>query len=101
MRALKFRTVICLATALWLAATAVTTTARSAQTPAPKRIISLIPAVTEMLFAIGAGNEVVAVSSYDRFPPEVTSRPPASARAAPRPARGQTMLLSGPHKRIF
>jgi iron complex transport system substrate-binding protein len=38
---------------------------------APKRIISLIPAVTEMLFAIGAGPQVVAVSSFDRYPPEV------------------------------
>lgn len=39
---------------------------------APKRIVSLIPAVTEMLFAIGAGPQVVAVSSFDRYPPEVT-----------------------------
>jgi iron complex transport system substrate-binding protein len=39
--------------------------------PAPQRIISLIPAVTEMLFAIGAGSQVVAVSSFDRYPPEV------------------------------
>ena len=38
----------------------------------PSRIISLIPAVTEMLFAIGAGPQVVAVSSFDRYPPEVT-----------------------------
>lgn len=38
---------------------------------APQRIISLIPAVTEMLFAIGAGPQVVAVSSFDTFPPEV------------------------------
>ena len=37
----------------------------------PARIISLIPAVTEMLFAIGAGPQVVAVSSFDRYPPEV------------------------------
>ena len=39
--------------------------------PRPSRIISLIPAVTEMLFAIGAGPQVVAVSSFDRYPPEV------------------------------
>src|SRR6185503_9392249 len=39
---------------------------------APKRIISLIPAVTEMLFAIGAGPQVAAVSSFDRYPPEVS-----------------------------
>jgi cobalamin transport system substrate-binding protein len=38
----------------------------------PRRIISLIPAVTEMLFAIGAGPQVVAVSSFDRYPPDVT-----------------------------
>ena len=38
---------------------------------APRRIISLIPAVTEMLFAIGAGPQVVAVSSFDRYPPQV------------------------------
>ena len=41
---------------------------------APSRIISLVPAVTEMLFAIGAGREVVGVSSFDTFPPEVASR---------------------------
>jgi iron complex transport system substrate-binding protein len=43
----------------------------SAQEPA-RRIISLIPAVTEMLFAIGAGPQVIAVSSFDTYPPEVT-----------------------------
>ena len=36
----------------------------------PSRIISFVPAVTEMLFAIGAGDQVVGVSSYDIFPPE-------------------------------
>src|SRR6185295_6525056 len=43
--------------------------AQPARTPA--RIVSLIPAVTEMLFAIGAGPQVIAVSSFDRYPPEV------------------------------
>lgn len=41
----------------------------------PQRIISLIPAVTEMLFAIGAGDQVVGVSSFDTFPAEVEKRP--------------------------
>jgi iron complex transport system substrate-binding protein len=41
----------------------------------PTRIVSLVPSVTEMLFAIGAGPRVVGVSSYDRQPPEVTSIP--------------------------
>ncbi len=37
----------------------------------PRRIVSIVPAVTEMLFAIGAGPHVVAVSSFDTWPPEV------------------------------
>jgi iron complex transport system substrate-binding protein len=40
----------------------------------PKRIVSLIPAVTEMLFEIGAGDQVVGVSSFDTYPAEVSSR---------------------------
>ena len=43
-------------------------TARSSS--APQRIISLIPPVTETLFAVGAGAQVVAVSSFDNYPPE-------------------------------
>lgn len=37
----------------------------------PQRIVSLIPATTEMLFAIGAGPRIVGISNYDQFPPEV------------------------------
>jgi iron complex transport system substrate-binding protein len=40
----------------------------------PSRIISLIPAVTEILFAVGAGDQVVGVSSFDTYPPEATTR---------------------------
>lgn len=43
------------------------------------RIISLSPAVTEMLFAIGAGPMVVGVSDYCNFPPEVAQRPKVGA----------------------
>jgi len=41
------------------------------KTRGPARIISLVPAVTEMLFAIGAGPRVIGVSSFDHFPPDV------------------------------
>jgi iron complex transport system substrate-binding protein len=41
----------------------------------PRRIISLVPATTEMLFAMGAGDRVAAVSNYDRFPGEVAGLP--------------------------
>ena len=49
----------------------------------PKRIISLVPNVTEVLFAIGAGPQVVAVSNYDVEPPEVRSLPTVGALIDP------------------
>jgi iron complex transport system substrate-binding protein len=50
---------------------------------AATRIVSLVPALTEMLFAIGAGPQVVAVSSYDEFPPEVKALPHVGALLDP------------------
>jgi iron complex transport system substrate-binding protein len=55
--------------------------ALSAQSP--KRIISLVPNVTEILFAIGAGPQVVAVSNYDIEPPEVRALPTVGALIDP------------------
>jgi iron complex transport system substrate-binding protein len=49
----------------------------------PRRIVSLVPAITEMLFAISAGPQVVAVSSYDEFPPEVRTLPKVGALLDP------------------
>ena len=45
---------------------------RQAVNQIPQRIISLVPATTEMLFVMGAGNRLAGVSDYDRFPPEVS-----------------------------
>lgn len=36
----------------------------------PERIVSLSPTATEMLFAIGAGSQVVAADEYSNYPPE-------------------------------
>ena len=41
----------------------------------PQRIVCFIPAVTQMLCAIGAGPQVVAVDTYDHEPPAVTALP--------------------------
>ncbi len=49
----------------------------------PSRIVSLIPAVTEMLFALGAGPQVIAVSSFDEYPPQVKSLPRVGALLDP------------------
>jgi iron complex transport system substrate-binding protein len=47
------------------------------------RVVSIIPATTEMLFAMGAGDRVVAIGSYDRFPPEVDALPRVGALLDP------------------
>lgn len=41
----------------------------------PKRIVSLNPTTTELLFAIGAGPRVVGRTSYDLYPAEVLAIP--------------------------
>ncbi len=41
----------------------------------PQRIISVVPNVTETLFALGLGEKVIAVGDYDHFPPEVDKKP--------------------------
>jgi len=75
----KGRAYTCLV--LWLAASG----AGAAQVVVerPTRIICVVPAVTEMLFAIGAGPQVVGVSSFERFPPEATKLPTVGALLDP------------------
>lgn len=41
----------------------------------PQRIVSVVPTVTETLFALGLGETIVAVGDYDHFPPEVEHKP--------------------------
>jgi len=41
---------------------------------APERIVSLAPNLTEILFALGLGEKVVAVSSDSDYPPEVADK---------------------------
>jgi len=53
----------------------------SAQTA--RRIVSLVPNVTEILFAVGAGPQVVGVSTYDDFPPETKALPRVGALLDP------------------
>lgn len=61
-------------------------TACAAAAPArvdlPHRIVSLIPSLTEDLFAIGAGPMVVGVSQYTDYPPAATSLPVVASFAS-------------------
>lgn len=61
--------------ALVLAACSSASSADSSPTPSPSRavpqeIISLSPTATEMLFAIGAGSQVIAVDEFSDYPAE-------------------------------
>ena len=47
------------------------------------RIVSLVPSVTETLFALGVGNQVVGVSSYDDYPPDVLKLPKVGSFLTP------------------
>jgi iron complex transport system substrate-binding protein len=42
----------------------------------PQRIVSLNPGLTEITFAVGAGNRLVAVDTYSEYPPEAKSVQP-------------------------
>jgi iron complex transport system substrate-binding protein len=61
----------------------VTGTFARVQEGAPRRIISFIPAVTEILFALGVGDRVVAVGSFDTYPPEIQTLPRVGALLDP------------------
>jgi len=41
----------------------------------PKKIVSLTPAVTETLFALGAGPRVIATTDFDDYPPAALTLP--------------------------
>jgi iron complex transport system substrate-binding protein len=42
---------------------------------APRRIVSLAPNITEMLYALGLGERVAGVTQYCDWPPEVAAKP--------------------------
>ena len=41
---------------------------------APSRVVSLVPSITEIVFRIGAGDSVKAVTYHSIYPPEATSK---------------------------
>ncbi len=56
--------------------------AAPAHVDAPRRIVSLIPSLTEDLFAIGAGPTVVGVSEFTDFPPAAKALPVVASFAS-------------------
>ena len=41
----------------------------------PRRIVSLAPSITEILFALGLGDRVVGVTEFSTYPPEAAEKP--------------------------
>jgi iron complex transport system substrate-binding protein len=70
-----FRAAVVVVLALFVAACARPEPKPAAPAP-PQRIISCAPNLTEMLFALGAGDRVIGVTRWCRYPAEATSRPP-------------------------
>lgn len=69
---MKLRSIL---VALLLLTTACSQPSAVQPAPVPTRIVSLVPSVTELLFALGAGPSVVGVTENDNFPPEVSELP--------------------------
>lgn len=49
----------------------------------PRRIVSLAPNMTEMLFALGLGDHVVGVTSFCDYPPEARKKPKVGGMSNP------------------
>jgi iron complex transport system substrate-binding protein len=54
-----------------------------ALTAPPRRIVSLVPSVTETLFAIGAGERLVGVTDFCDYPAEARRKPSVGGMVAP------------------
>lgn len=52
---------------------------------APRRIVSLAPSITEMLFDLDLGDRVVGVTSFCDYPPEAAERPHVGGLLDPNP----------------
>ncbi|CAM5219657.1 helical backbone metal receptor [Alishewanella longhuensis] len=53
-----------------------------AEVGTPQRVISLAPHITELVYAVGAGDKLVAVSDYSDYPAEAQLLPRVNSFAA-------------------
>ena len=68
-------------TLAWIAGCGATATPPSP--PQPRRIVSLSPALTEILFALDLGERVAGVTSFCDWPPEAREKPKVGGYADP------------------
>jgi len=67
----------------------------------PQRVISLMPSLTEITYALGAEDKLVGVTNYCDYPPEVKTKKKAGDLISPNPERllalnPDLILLSSP-----
>ncbi|AUZ84155.1 ABC transporter substrate-binding protein [Methylophaga nitratireducenticrescens] len=60
---------------VWLQPEKLPSENNASKTPSPQRVISLAPSITETLFALDAGDNVVAVTDYCQYPSQVKQLP--------------------------
>lgn len=60
---------------IWLQPEQTPTNSSTSTLPTPQRIISLAPSITETLFAVDAGDKVIAVTDYCQYPARVKNLP--------------------------
>lgn len=58
-------------------------TINPAMAESPRRIVSLAPNVTEVLYDVGLREQVIAVSTYCNYPPEVKTKPKIGGMSNP------------------
>jgi iron complex transport system substrate-binding protein len=49
----------------------------------PHRVVCLVPSITDTVFALGSGDDVVAVSDYTTYPPEALKKPSIGSLVKP------------------
>jgi len=72
----------------------------------PEKVVSLVPSITEIIFKIGAGDSVKAVTYHDTYPPDAASKeivggffsPSLKAIEAVQP---DIIFLSRMHKKVI
>ncbi len=77
-----------------------------ANPPAPRKgIITMAPHLTETVFALGQGARVVAVGSFDDYPPEAAALPKAGGYVDPNLEKiaslsPELLILPGKHQKV-
>jgi ABC-type Fe3+-hydroxamate transport system substrate-binding protein len=49
----------------------------------PHRVVCLVPSITDTVFALGSGDDVVAVSDYTKYPPAALKKPSIGSLVKP------------------